>query len=81
MLVRLAIDFENDARRWWDSGGQDLWDAIREGFDGGSVVLEAALAESWLAEAARIPGWCDGPDHAPHPIRAERLAEGDPESG
>jgi len=79
LLIRLAIDFENDSRLWWESGGQDLWDAIREGFDGGSVVLEASLAESWLAEAARLPGWSDGPEHAPHPIRAARLAEDEPE--
>lgn len=79
MLIRLAIDFEHDSRRWWEAGGQELWDAIREGFDGGSVVLEASLAESWLAEAARIPGWDDGPEHAPHPIRAERLADDEPE--
>ena len=68
MLVRLAIDFENAARSWWDGGGRDLWESIVEGFDNNDVVLEESLARSWLEEAARLPGWGDGPDYAPHPI-------------
>ena len=24
------------SKTWWESGGQDLWDAITEGFDGNS---------------------------------------------
>ena len=68
MLVRLAIDFENPARRWWDNGGHELWDSIAEGFDNNDVVLEGSLADSWLEEAKRIPGWDEGPEYAPHPI-------------
>jgi len=68
MLVRLAIDFENPAKIWWENGGRDLWDSIAEGFDNNDVVLEGSLAQSWLAEAQRIPGWSDGPEYAPHPI-------------
>ena len=68
MLVRLAIDFENAARSWWDGGGRDLWESIVEGFDNNDVVLEESLARSWLDEAARLPGWDAGPDYAPHPI-------------
>jgi len=68
MLVRLAIDFENPAPGWWDNGGRELWDSIAEGFDNNDVVLEGSLADSWLEEAKRIPGWDAGPEYAPHPI-------------
>lgn len=68
MLVRLAIDFENPARRWWEGGGRDLWEGIAEAPDAPSVVVDEALADSWLAEAAQIPGWDDGPEYAPHPV-------------
>ena len=69
MMVRLVVDFENTARRWWVSGGQELWDAIREGFDTHEVLLEGSIAETWIAEAEKVPGWDDGHAYAPHPIR------------
>ena len=69
-MIRLAIDFENTSRTWWDKGGQELWDGITEGFDGSSVVVDAALAESWLSDARKLPGWADGPAYAPHPVSA-----------
>jgi hypothetical protein len=75
MLVRLAIDYEHPGRRWWDSGGQDLWDAILESPDAVDVVLDEALAESWLAQAAAIDGWADGPDYAPHPVTRHAVDE------
>ncbi len=68
MLVRLAIDFENPTRAWWENGGQELWESLSEGFDDSSVVLDESVAASWLAEAERVDGWGDGPDYAPHPI-------------
>jgi hypothetical protein len=74
-LIRLAIDYEHAARTWWEKGGQELWDGITEGFDGSSVVLDDALAESWLAEARRIPGWDDGPEYAPNPVIAAPVDE------
>ena len=42
-----------------------------------SVVLDDHVAESWLAEARRIPGWADGPEYAPHPVRAAPVDEED----
>jgi hypothetical protein len=74
-MVRLTIDFENPAREWWESGGQDLWESVLEGFDNHSALLERALAESWLAQAATLPGWAGGPEHSPHPIRIDEVDE------
>ncbi len=69
-MVKLAIDFEHASRTWWESGGQELWDGIRESEDESSVVIDDDLAESWLAQARAIPGWADGHEYAPHPISA-----------
>ncbi len=67
-VIRLAIDFENQATEWWENGGRDLWEALIEGFDDTSVVVDSALAESWLAQAARLPGWDAGTEFSRHPI-------------
>jgi hypothetical protein len=75
MLVRLAIDFENPSRKWWDGGGRALWETLLEDFDSSSVVVEESIARSWLAEAARIPGWDGGPEYAPHPILLKTIDE------
>lgn len=75
-MVRLAVDFENPSRTWWENGGQELWDGIAEAFDGSAILIDASLAESWLGEARKLPGWEGGPEYAPHPIRMETV---DPE--
>jgi hypothetical protein len=74
-MVRLAIDFENAAELWWESGGRDLWESIVEGFENNAALLERPLADSWLAQAAQLPGWNEGPEHAPHPVRLEEVDE------
>ena len=74
-MVRLAIDFENPALEWWESGGQELWESIVEGFDNNDVVLDDSLAQSWLHQAALVPGWHSGPDYAPHPVRLQEIDE------
>jgi hypothetical protein len=79
-MVRLSVDYENPAPTWWASGGRELWEGITEGFGESSVVLDESVADSWLAEARRIPGWFGGPEYAPHPIQAATLADDD-ESG
>ena len=76
-MVKLRIDFEFPSRLWWESGGQDLWDGIAEGFDGSSVVVDESVAESWIAEAELIPGWDDGHEYAPHPVLMAPLEEED----
>jgi hypothetical protein len=74
-MVRLAVDFENPGRLWWESGGRDLWEGLLEGFDTSSVVVDRSIADSWLAEAGRLPGWDGGPEWAPHPICIKSIDE------
>jgi nuclear transport factor 2 (NTF2) superfamily protein len=74
-LVRLAIDYENPSRDWWDAGGRELWDGITEGMGESAVVLEAHVAASWLSEAERLPGWDTGHEYAPHPIASREIGE------
>jgi hypothetical protein len=76
-MVRLAIDFEFPSRVWWESGGQELWEALCDSPDGGGVVVDDDLATSWIAQAERIRGWSEGPDYAPHPVRRIELAVDD----
>ena len=76
-MVRLAIDFEFASRAWWENGGQQLWDALAEDFDGSGVVVDDDLATSWLAQARQIEGWTDGSEYAPHPVRPVPLADDD----
>jgi len=59
-MVRLAIDFENPSPEWWEGGGRDLWDALIEGFDNNDALVDRSIADSWLAEAAKVPGWHGG---------------------
>ena len=77
MLVKLALDFENPSREWWDAGGRALWESLLEDFDSSSVVVEESIARSWLAEAAQIAGWDGGPEYAPHPILLKPIDEGE----
>ena len=74
-MTRLVIDFENPCPTWWEGGGTELWEGIREGFDGNDALVERALADSWLQAAATIEGWNDGPEYAPHPIRIKPIDE------
>ena len=74
-MVRLCIDFENPGSEWWHGGGRDLWESVVEGFDNNDALLDRALAESWLAQAERLPGWNGGPEHSPHPVRLVEINE------
>ncbi len=74
-MVRLAIDFENPSPEWWESGGRDLWGALLEGFDNNDALVDRSIADSWLAEAAKLPGWQAGPEFTPHPISDKEIDE------
>ena len=78
-VVRLSIDYEFASRTWWENGGEELWDALREGFDAGGMMLEAHFAQSWLEQARAIEGWAEGSEHAPHPICISSVEDDDPE--
>ena len=78
-MVKLGIDFEFESRLWWESGGQELWEGVAESPDAPKVVLDDDLAASWMLQAAQIDGWNDGPEYAPHPVRATSLAEDEPD--
>jgi len=71
MLVRIAIDYEHPGRRWWESGGQELWDALLESPGANDVIVDESLAQSWVKQAAAIEGWHEGPDYAPHPLTVQ----------
>ena len=68
MFIKLSIDYEHPSRVWWESGGSELWEGIAGEADASSVIVDASLADSWLAEAAQLPGWDAGPDYAPNPV-------------
>ncbi len=72
-MKKLQIDFEHSDKTWWNAGGQELWDGICE--DGSSVIVDDAIADSWLAEAKRLPGWDGGHEYAPHPIAASEISD------
>jgi hypothetical protein len=72
-MVRLAIDFENPGTEWWEAGGSDLWEALSEGFGENAVVVDSSIADSWLLQAATLPGWTGGPEFSPHPICLKEL--------
>jgi len=75
-MVKLVIDFECPAPRWWESGGRELWRSVAEGFDNSAVLLDRSLAESVLAQAAVLPGWeGGGTEYSPHPLRIDELDE------
>jgi hypothetical protein len=38
-------------------------------------VVDRSLADSWLSQAATIPGWEGGPDFSPHPICEKSIDE------
>jgi hypothetical protein len=75
IMIKLAIDFENPGREWWENGGQELWDSITEGFDNNDVAVDESIASSWLAAAAGLPGWEGGPNFSPHPICLKEVDE------
>ena len=80
-FVRLAVDYEFPSRTWWETGGQELWEAVADGSDVSAVVLDGDLAASWLARASRLPGWEDGPEYAPHPISMSPIGDDDADIG
>ena len=65
---QVFVDGENNAEKWLDCGGRELWEA----FSGGKFrdEKEATVAEitAFFVKAEKIPGWSDGPDNAKYPF-------------
>ena len=74
-MIKIAIDFECPAPEWWEAGGRELWQSLAEGFDNNSILLDESIADSVMAQAATLPGWESGHEHAPHPLRLEEVDE------
>ena len=74
-MIRITIDFECEAEEWWESGGRLLWESLIEGFDNNAVLLDDAIAESVMRQAAALPGWEGSHEHAKHPLRLEEVDE------
>ena len=71
--VKVSADEEYNAEDWWDAARADAnapacikeW-IQRLGFT--SLYLTPAEAEEVRRWAESLPGWDDGPAHAPHPL-------------
>lgn len=68
----LAIDYENNAERWWDAVREaadvpaDLHPLIHGTTDRVEVPADRIGAlRQWCAS---LPGWADGPAHARHAL-------------
>jgi hypothetical protein len=73
-MKKLSIDFEFTSRTWWESGGQALWDAVTEGFDGSGVIVDDDLASFVARASARHTrmGRRRGVRAAPDPLERAR---------
>lgn len=74
-MTKMQVDFEHSDRTWWQAGGQELWAGLCD--EGSWVIVDDAIAASWLAEAGKLPGWDEGPDYAPHPIASSPISDED----
>lgn len=79
MIIRVMIDYENNAEKWWSNGGRKLWDKYeyaRDRYD--YLNFDEATAIQFMKEAEAIEGWNDpdAPPYAPFPL-LYRTDEGD----
>ena len=65
----VSVDYENNAEEWWDGGGRELWRRlVATDFWHDDLIIGGDELIAFLAEAEKIPGWSDGPDHAKYPF-------------
>jgi hypothetical protein len=77
--TRVVVDQENGDEEWWDAASADAGkqspavaalfariDASQASVHG--VCCRAQDAEALVAWATDLPGWGDGPEHAPNPL-------------
>jgi hypothetical protein len=68
MNYRITIDYENNAEKWWDGGGRELWEAFSGGKFRTEKITGVKEMMDFLIEVEKIPGWNTGPDHAKYPF-------------
>lgn len=76
-IKEIKIDWENYTESWWTAAHAALNDGsapkfLRPILENSSLVCElnvtpkeARQAHDW---ATSLPGWYEGPEHAPHPL-------------
>lgn len=64
----LSIDYENNAEKWWDSGGRDLWESFAGDAYSDNIFLSESDINLFLKMASKIPGWNEGPAYAKNPV-------------
>jgi hypothetical protein len=77
MTVTILVDPENSAGEWWDALRRLTATLERLAAPVGltPVAVDADLAPAVAALFRRLPGWADGPAHAPAPVRLDTVPE------
>lgn len=80
MIVR--VDEENNAETWWTAAraSTDAPEAIRPILSTGASRVVVPYAEDATVRAwcEALPGWNDGPAHAPHPLVLAKAGSKEP---
>ncbi len=76
--MRFTADEENNGETWWDAAEMAqqqpaAFERLRS--SGAEVVLLPDDAADFIAWCAALPGWYDGPAHAPHPLHIQEADE------
>jgi hypothetical protein len=65
-LTTVTVDFENNVEKWWDALRADPELASLPIADTSTEWCE--VTDGQLAALKALPGWSDGPKHAPNPL-------------
>ena len=64
----LLVDHENNAEKWWDNGGRDLWDETTGREYANEITVPTIDAIKFFELAGTVQGWHDGDAHAKFPV-------------
>lgn len=65
MIIRVMIDYLNQAETWWEKGGRKLWDKYSYAKDKYNYLnLDETAAREFYHAAEKIPGWENPDQHA-----------------
>ena len=69
MNYRIFVDNENNAEKWWDGGGRELWKQLVSPYFGiNEIIVSGEVLDAFLDAAEAIPGYSDGPEYAENPF-------------